>query len=192
MIAAAGVEAAPLLGIALRPGGTAALAKLLGWGSAPIAPLAWLLAAAVAMIYAALSMASLPFIRHHALDRHALKLLAIPFALVTGTFEELFFRQMIMNALLAHGSGLLVQIVLSGLAFGAAHAVWGVLGGNMVAALKAMAFTTCLGVALAVVYLIAGRQLAPAAWSHIAINLIIEPWLVLAVINLKPTPPNTV
>ena len=48
-----------------------------------------------------------------------------------------------------------------------------------------MAFTTILGAALSVVYIVAGLQLAPAVWSHIVVNLLIGPWLMIGVINLR-------
>lgn len=178
-------EGYPLVMIGLRPAGLPALAKLLGWGIPPVWPGAWLGAAAVAAAYAALSMKSLPFIRLHVLDLAPIKLLAIPFAFVTGVFEELFFRKWLMDLLATHGAGAAVQVLSSGIIFGLAHAFWGVLGRNMVAAGKAMLYTTILGTALGIVYLASGRILAPAAWSHVAINLVIEPWLMLGVMNLR-------
>ena len=70
------------------------------------------------------SMISLPFIRQHALDRHPKKLLTIPFALVTGVFEEPFFRNWIIDWLAEHGWAVALQVVFSRLAFGVAHAFW--------------------------------------------------------------------
>lgn len=43
-----------------------------------------------------------------------------------------------------------------------------------------MIATGLLGIALAVVYLASGRILAPCIWAHVAINLILEPWLLIA------------
>jgi membrane protease YdiL (CAAX protease family) len=185
MSAIIAVQASPLVIFALQPGGFAFLGRLLGIGAPRISALAWALGLAVAAIYSALSMRSLPFIREHWLDVNALKLLAIVFALVTGTFEELFFRKWIMDWLSRREASIAVQIMASGVAFGAVHAVWGLLGGSLRAAWISMVFTTALGLALAGAYLLAGRQLAPAAWSHILVNLAIEPWLLLGVINLR-------
>jgi membrane protease YdiL (CAAX protease family) len=175
----------PLAFFALQKGGLAFVGRLLGIGAPSIAPLAWAFGLMIAWGYATLSMRSLPFIREHALDFDALKLLAIVFALVTGTFEELFFRKWLMDWLSRREAALVLQIAVSGLAFGVVHAVWGFLGGSLRAALTSMVFTTALGWALAFVYLVAGRQLAPAAWSHILINLAIEPWLLLGVMALR-------
>jgi membrane protease YdiL (CAAX protease family) len=185
MLGTIAIQAWPLGIIASQTNGIPYLMRQLGVGARAIEPAAWALGAGVAVAYAALSMRSLPFIRRHALELGGLKLLAVLFALVTGTFEELFFRKMLMDGLAAHGSAVPAQVVLSGLVFGAAHGVWGLIGGNLRAAFKSMAFTTGLGLALAVVYVLAGRQVAPAAWSHILINLAIEPWLLLAVMNLR-------
>jgi membrane protease YdiL (CAAX protease family) len=87
-----------------------------------------------------------------------------------------------------HGWGIGPQITASGLVFGLAHAIWGLFGGNLRAFFTSMAFTTVMGLALAWLYIFAGRQIAPSVWSHILINLIIEPWLLLAVLNLRSRP----
>ncbi len=185
MSAVIAVQGFPLVFFALQKGGLAFVGRLFGFGAPSIAPLAWALSLLIAFCYGALSMRSLPFIREHALDFDALKLLAIVFALVTGTFEELFFRKWIMDWLSKREASLVLQILVSGVAFGVVHAVWGFLGGSLRAAVTSMVFTTALGWALAFVYIIAGRQLAPAAWSHILVNLAIEPWLLLGVMGLR-------
>ena len=69
------------------------------------------------------------------------KVLAVPFAVVTGTFEELFFRKWLMDVVARHGVGVAAQVAVSGVVFGLAHAVWGLLGRDVAAAGKAMAFT---------------------------------------------------
>jgi membrane protease YdiL (CAAX protease family) len=189
MSAIIAVQGAPLLIFALQSGGLAFLGRLLGFGAPSISPLAWALGLAIAAIYAGLSMRSLPYIREHALDLNALKVLAIVFAFVTGTFEEFFFRKWIMDWLSRREASIAIQIVASGVAFGAVHAVWGLVGGSLRAAWTSMVFTTALGLALAGVYLLAGRQLAPAAWSHILVNLAIEPWLLLGVMGLRQERP---
>jgi hypothetical protein len=42
-----------------------------------------------------------------------------------------------------------------------------------------------LDAALAVVYLAAGRVLAPCVWSHAAINVVLEPWLLVAAMSRR-------
>ena len=108
----------------------------------------------------------------------AIRLIAIPMALISGLFEEIFFRRNLMDAALAHGASIGAQIALSAVIFGAAHAIWAVFGGWR-AALGAMAATTTLGFCLAVVYIAGERALAPCIAAHIVINLLLEPWLIL-------------
>lgn len=53
-----------------------------------------------------------------------LKYAALTGALVSGVFEELVFRKLLMDYLLEAGFGTVSQIILSGIAFGMAHLVW--------------------------------------------------------------------
>ncbi len=168
-----------------RPRGTwlEFLGRYLGHPSA--GPLGWLLAAAVAMLYVAYSAANSPVVRRYAFDPRTwapffgMRLAAIPMAFVTGFFEESFFRKFLMDAGAAQGFGVAAQVCGSALIFGLSHAIWGVFGGTARAALAVMAVTSMLGAMLAVVYLAAGRSIAPAIAAHVAINLILEPWLVM-------------
>lgn len=180
MVVIGGMEAWPLAAIAASRNGPAKLALLLGSSSFTIAPFAWALAGAVAVIYCAIALAGLPYVRTHLFDVTPLKALAVPFALITGAFEELFFRKWLMDFAAGHGGSIAVQIACSAVVFGLAHGVWGVFGRSVRAAVNATVITALLGGALACVYVLAGRQVAPAAWSHIAINVMIEPWLILA------------
>ena len=59
----------------------------------------------------------------------------------------------------------------------------GVFRGSVVAAIGASTATTVLGLALAIVYIVSGRVLAPCVVSHFLINLIIEPGLILAAVR---------
>jgi hypothetical protein len=174
------VEAIPLA-MTLSASGSAAAGRLWGWQAGTGA--AWAAAAAVTIAYVLYALRSLPLVRARFLDLNGLKLLAIPFAIVTGTFEELFFRKMLMDWVARDGGGALVQIAASALIFGAAHGVWGLFPRQWRVALGAALATSVLGAMLAAVYLLGGRQLAPCVWSHILINLAIEPWLVMAAVS---------
>jgi hypothetical protein len=143
---------------------------------------AWLLAAAVTIGYILYAARAMPLIAARMFDWHWLKLLAIPFAIVTGSFEELFFRKMLMDWAAHGGASALSQILVSAVVFGAAHAIWGLFGRQWRVAVGAALSTTGLGALLAIVYLMAGRQVAPCIWSHLLINLAIEPWLMLAAV----------
>jgi membrane protease YdiL (CAAX protease family) len=151
----------------------------------PGVPAAWALAAAVTLAYAVFSAAGSPVIRAHMLRPSTwgpyatMVIVAVPMALIAGFFEEAFFRKVLMDIAMHSGATIALQIALSALAFGAVHAIWGLLGGNLRAAIAAMLATGGLGAALAFVYVVGGRSLAPCVAAHIAINLLIEPWLLI-------------
>ena len=125
----------------------------------------------------------LPSVRAHLTRPSWLKLLAVLLAVAAGILEEVVFRKVLMDALFSRGIGGVAQVALSGLAFGAAHGVWGLMGRSVRAALGATIATGVLGAALALVYLAAGRSLAPCIVAHFVINLLIEPGLVLAAVS---------
>jgi membrane protease YdiL (CAAX protease family) len=158
--------------------------RFLGFGSDdPATVLGWVLAVGVTVVFVALSAVRLPSVRENMLRPSVLKVLAILLAIFAGILEELVFRKLLMNALDLRGYGVFLDILASGLAFGAAHAIWGLMGRNLRAALGAMVATSMLGFALAVVYIASGRNLAPCILAHFVINLLIEPGLVLAAIR---------
>jgi len=168
-----------------RPRGTwlEFLGRYLGTPTA--APPGWALAAAVVLLYVAYSASTSPVVRCYALHPASwapfigIRLAAIPMALVTGFFEESFFRKFLMDAAAAQGYGVTAQIIGSAVIFGSMHAVWGAFGGKLRAAAVIMAVTSLLGALLALVYVAAGRVIAPAIAAHVAINLVLEPWLIL-------------
>jgi uncharacterized protein len=152
----------------------------LGFGQGQAGHLAgWLAAAVVVFIYILLA-ARLPSVREHLFRLSALKLIALAVAITAAILEEVMFRRWIMNWLLAHGQGAIVQVLGSTAAFGALHGVWGLMGKSIRAALGATLATGLLGALLAIVFLLAGRSLAPCVVAHFLINLFIEPGLVLA------------
>ena len=143
------------------------------------APLGWLLALAVTAVFTAFSL-RLPSVRENLFRPSGLKLLALPMALFAGILEEAVFRSTLMNYIEHQGAGLAVQVMVSGLAFGLAHGVWGLFGKSLRAMLGATLVTGMLGTALAAVYVAAGRQLMPCIAAHFLIDALIEPGLVLA------------
>jgi hypothetical protein len=145
---------------------------------------AWFAATAIAAAYAGASARSLPYVASRFWDVTALKLLAVPFALVTGAFEEIFFRRMAMNLLAgALHQGAVVQVLVSAAVFGFVHAIWGAFAKSWAAVVVPMLWTSALGFGLALTYLLGGRDVAPCVWSHIMINLCIEPWLLIGVMR---------
>jgi len=148
---------------------SARLGSVSGWVGAVLVTFAF--------VWIALRM---PSVRANLWRPSALKLLAMAVAVAAGILEEAVFRKTIMDAAMHHGLDAPAQVAHSALAFGLAHGVWGLFGRSVRAAIGATVATALLGAALAVVYLIAGRSLAPCIAAHFAINLAIEPGLVLA------------
>ncbi len=151
----------------------------------PGTTLAWLLAGAATTLYVLHAMRQSPVIRAWMLAPSEwrpflwVRLIAIPMAFVTGFFEEAFFRKFLMTLALHHGFGAFEQVVISAAAFGLAHGIWGLFSGSIRGALGPMIATGLLGAALAVVFLLGARSLAPCAAAHITINLFLEPWLIM-------------
>jgi len=106
---------------------------------------------------------------------------ALGIGITAGFCEEAIFRGFVMTEARNGGAPLWLQIVLSALLFGMAHAGWGGMTakfdiGSMIGA---MISTAILGVMLAGVYVIGRRSLVPVVVAHGVIDAIIEPWLIL-------------
>ena len=104
------------------------------------------------------------------------------------------FRRLLMDYLDRQSFGDAMQVLASALTFGMAHGVWGLFGKSIRAALGATIATGILGGALAIVYLVAGRNVAPCVAAHFLINAFIEPGVVLAAVRgemgrLRPATP---
>ena len=153
-----------------------------GWLSADPTPTGWILALMVAAAFTAVAC-RLPSVRVNLIAGSWLKVLGLAVALSAGFFEEAFFRKLLMDSLARGGIGLTLQVLASGLAFGLVHGVWGVFRGSISAAIGATVATGVLGLALAVVYLASHRVLAPCIASHLIINALAEPGLVLAAVR---------
>lgn len=146
-------------------------------------PSAWVLGLVVACAYVAATATSNPVIARHMFDMHVLQLLGVAAAAVAALLEEGVFRRLLMDGLARRGASPLVQIAISALAFGAAHAAWGLASGRLEVAAIAAAATTLLGAGLAVTYLLGRRSLGPCVASHFAIDLLLEPWLIYAALG---------
>jgi uncharacterized protein len=142
---------------------------------------AWIGAAVVTAGYVFYSIRGLPTIAALLGRMSPYKLLALVIAIPSSIVEEVFFRKSLMNLLAAHHQSVVVQILVSGVAFGVVHSFWGIRGG-MSAVFGAVRSTTLLGLALAVVFVMAGRIVFPCVVAHFAINLVLEPWLLYAYI----------
>lgn len=162
-------------------GGDSGFLRQLGFFSGPGGTLpAWILAGVVALLYSGFTVRNIPMVRQYWRRISGLKLLAIIVALAAAVVEEAFFRRFIMDRVMAAGGNALLQIGISGFAFGLAHGIWGIATGKISAGVGAMISTTILGIALAIVYVIGGRSLAPPIVSHFIITAIIQPGIMFA------------
>jgi membrane protease YdiL (CAAX protease family) len=123
-------------------------------------------------------MRGYPLIRKHLLDvasHPALKAVAVIFGTAAAIVEEVWFRRLPMDWAAGRGWGPLAQVALAAVLFALPHAVWGLAARSARVLVGSVAATGLLGAALAIVYLAAGRVLAPCIWAHTAINVLLEP-----------------
>lgn len=152
----------------------------LGFFSGPSGtPLAWTLGLLVALAYCAYAIRS-PFVAHYWRSVSLLKLLAIVIAFAAAIVEEAFFRRIVMDGVMEAGGGPLLQILASALIFGGAHGIWGIVTRRIFVGIGVMVATGTLGAALAVVYLVGDRSLAPPIVAHFLITATIQPGIMFA------------
>jgi uncharacterized protein len=149
-------------------------------------PLAWILAAIIAVAYVFYTMKAIPLVLTKQKEISLFKLLGILAALVGGIVEEVFFRRWIMDHFMSGGFAPILQVVISGVAFGLAHTSWTLLTKRGIkVTLPAIISTSILGIFLAIIYLVGGRNLGPCIFAHVLINIVIEPWLMLSAVSGK-------
>jgi uncharacterized protein len=148
-------------------------------------PLAWILATITAITYVFYTMKVIPLVFAKQQEISLFKLLGILSAVVGGIVEEVFFRRWFMDKLMLGGFTSIIQIILSGLTFGLAHTSWILAKRDFRFALPAILSTSVLGIFLAIIYLVGGRNLGPCIFAHAMINTIIEPWLMLSTVSGK-------
>ncbi len=147
-------------------------------------PIAWILAAIVGIVYVFYTMKAIPFVANMQREISLFKLLGILSAVVGGIVEEVFFRRWIMDILMSGGFNPILQVVISGIAFGLAHVSWTLLAKrDFKVMLPAIISTSILGIFLAILYLAGGRNLGPCIIAHVLINIVIEPWLMLSAVS---------
>lgn len=150
------------------------------WKRSPLR--GWVLAAAMTALYVWIVFMSV--LSNHARMGevslfHAYNSLAT--GLSVGFVEEIFFRGFVTNRLRWSGFGVAIQVIASGVCFGAAHVGWGLLAAkpewNL--AIGAMVSTSILGVLYALIYVASRRSLMPVLIGHMLMDVLIEPWMVM-------------
>jgi hypothetical protein len=159
----------------------------LGFERESLAPaLAWILATITAIAYVLYTMEAIPLVLAKQKEISLFKLLGILSAVVGGIVEEVLFRRWIMDMLMSGGIAPILQVIISGVAFGLAHTSWTLLTKrDFKVTLPAILSTSVLGILLAIIYLVGGRNLGPCIFAHVLINIVIEPWLMLSAVSGK-------
>ena len=156
----------------------------LGFVGDNIAPLtAWVLALIVAFAYILYTFKRIPLVKAMQAEVSLFKCIGILAALASGLMEEVIFRRWLMDVLAYIGYGEVVQVISSAVLFGLGHGIWLFFKGEIRFAIPAIGSTTMLGAALAIVYLVSGRNLGPCILAHAFINMVIEPWLMLSSVS---------
>lgn len=151
------------------------------WASVP--PVAWVLAIGVGLFFAAFTIRGFPAVRATWRELSLLKLVSIWAAVGAAIVEEALFRRLIMDGVAAAGGNVLLQVLASSAIFGVAHALWGLIKLDLRVAVSSAVATTVMGAALALVYIVADRSLAPCIVSHFIITGAIEPGLMISAVT---------
>lgn len=167
----------------LQAAGYARFARFLGFGDVHATAAGWTAAIITFAAFTGYALAQFRSVREHAVSWSFLKVLGIAVAITAAMCEEGLFRKALMDHLAVEHYGVAIQVAASAFAFGALHGVWGLFRGSIVAAIGATVATGVLGLALAIVYVISDRVLAPCVVAHFLINLVIEPGLMLAAVR---------
>lgn len=143
---------------------------------------AWILALILTVSYVLYTFKAIPFVRQMQREISLFKMVGL-MTIVGGIIEEVVFRRWLMDLLMKLGYGDIIQIIVSGLSFGFIHISWGLFSKEKRFLKGAFIATMFLGFGLAIVYLVGNRNIGPCIISHSIINMVIEPWLMLAAIS---------
>ena len=147
-------------------------------------PLAWGVAILVSICYIIYTARMILVVRQNLFNFICwFKLLGVYAAFSSGIIEELVFRKMLMDWLDINGLNVILQIIISAIAFGLLHFSWSLFGGNIKTGISSAISTIVLGFFLAFIYVIAGRNVLPAIIAHMIINLFVEQWLILNAVS---------
>jgi hypothetical protein len=138
----------------------------------------WFIALVIVAVEGVVMLGFVLDVGWRALDPSALNLTGSVGPLLDGVTQEVFFRGYLILRLARGGHGPLVQLLFSSAAFSAIHV--GYVGEGWSAALAPLLGTMGLGVALGWAFIRSGHSLRPPIVAHVAILMLIQPWLALA------------
>ena len=143
---------------------------------------AWIFAFVVTLLYVLYTFKKIPFVYKMQKEVSLFKLVGLV-SIIGGLIEELVFRQWLIDLLDSKGYNIIIQVLISAIMFALIHIIWVIFSRDMKFLLGAFISTFLLGTLLGIVYLIGNRNVGPCIISHALINVIIEPWLLLAAIS---------
>ncbi len=146
-------------------------------------PFGWVLSLLVAAAFILFTIKNIPAVAETWRELSFLKVISIYLAIVAAIVEEAFFRRVVMDMVAEAEGAVWIQIAASATAFGVAHAFWGLIKLSLGAALKTTIATGIMGFALAIVYVVSDRSLAPCIVSHFLITATLEPGLMMAAVT---------
>jgi Type II CAAX prenyl endopeptidase Rce1-like len=155
----------------------------LGWRRTAT-PRAWVFAIVVAAVMAGTAVGSFGKTAQLLTDWSFYRIsLGIVLGISAGICLETIFRGFVMTQASDAGLPIAVQIVLSAVLFALAlnRMAWAGFPGHpdVWAVVGTTVSSTILGVAFAIIYVIGNRSLAPAIVAHAAIDMVVEPGMIL-------------
>jgi hypothetical protein len=169
------IAALVLIWLAVRPGDLKRALESLRLASSTEG---WLISVTVIAVETVVLYGFFLDVGWQALEPSALNLTGSMAPLLDGVTQEVFFRGYLILRLARGGFGPLTQLLLSSLAFSAIHV--GYMGEGWSSALPTLFGTVGLGLALGWAFIRSGYSLRPPIVAHVAILLIVQPWLALS------------
>lgn len=138
----------------------------------------WSIALAIIAVEAVVVLGFVLDVGWRALEPSALNVTGSLAPLLDGVTQEVFFRGYLILRLARGGHGPFMQLLFSSAAFSAIHV--GYVGEGWIEALTPLLGTMGLGAALGWAFIRSGYSLRPPIMAHVAILVLVQPWLALA------------
>jgi hypothetical protein len=138
----------------------------------------WIIAGVIIAVEAVVMHGFILDVGWRALEPSAVNVTGSLGPLMDGVTQEVFFRGYLILLLARGGHGRFVQLLFSSVAFSAIHV--GYVGEAWKEALLPLLGTMGLGAALGWAFIRGGYSLRPPIIAHVAILILVQPWLALA------------
>src|SRR5699024_7649631 len=148
-------------------------------------PTVWIFTFIIVIGYVMYTAEAVPFVREHLFTFSWLKVIGIWAALIFSILDEILFRQILMYWLLSLDYSINVKIISLIINFCLEICFLNFLKREFKISFPVIMLTKVFGGLLAILYLIAYRNILAPIVAHILINLFIEPWLILSAVSGK-------